>query len=178
MTCRKVSHEGWHITIKIDNKTSRQQLDDTKGLARTNEKLSLRLENFEERMSIESTRIQFFKDENHSLKQSLQSCQVEKDKLQKLLDKNFGMIGNCINLLLESLNHNMKTFETKNKRQTSMLDKEMNDLLTSRNKEMKKLKIENQKTKKEVMKLKLEVRVFQTVIGMAKLTSPDSILAS
>lgn len=67
-------------------------------LAKSNQKLSQRLENFEERLSLETTKLQVLQDENKVLKDSLNTVKMERDQLQKLLDQNFGMLSNFWNL--------------------------------------------------------------------------------
>lgn len=56
---------------------------------RTNQKLSLKLENFEERMSLESEKFKLLKDENELLRVAMENLKKEKADLQKLLDKNY-----------------------------------------------------------------------------------------
>jgi hypothetical protein len=56
---------------------------------RTNQKLSLKLENFEERMSLESEKYKILKHENEILRVAMENLKKEKADLQKLLDKNY-----------------------------------------------------------------------------------------
>ena len=75
--------------------TSRNRLLKNDKLAKTNQQLSLKLENFEERLSLENSKLQVAQGANSNLKDSLLTVRKEKEQLQKLLDQNFGMLSKC-----------------------------------------------------------------------------------
>lgn len=73
--------------VFIDQITSRNKLQDKSKLLSTNQKLALKLENFEEQINLENSKMKLLKDENQLLKDSLASIKAEKSSLTKLLSK-------------------------------------------------------------------------------------------
>jgi predicted nuclease with TOPRIM domain len=80
------------VILFIDNLTSRSKLQGKEGLMKTNQKLSFKLENFEERLSLEGSKLKILQDENSRLKEGLSSIRSEKTQLQELFDQNMVML--------------------------------------------------------------------------------------
>jgi hypothetical protein len=64
---------------------------------KTNQKLSFKLENFEERLSLEGSKLKVLQDENSMLKEGLSSIRCEKTQLQELFDQNMVMLSKFTN---------------------------------------------------------------------------------
>jgi hypothetical protein len=74
------------------------------------------------------------------------------------------------------LNKNIKSFEVSKKSQVSKKDSERNELLSARSRDVDGLKTDNELLKKESMRYKLEVRIYETVFSMLTRLSPTFIL--
>lgn len=72
--------------------TSRSNQKEKDQLLKTNKKLSLKLENFEERISLEGGKLNLLKEENRLLKDSLASVRQEKEALVIMVNKNYGLL--------------------------------------------------------------------------------------
>jgi hypothetical protein len=68
---------------------------------KTNQKLSFKLENFEERLSLEGSKLKVLQDENSMLKEGLSSIRCEKTQLQELFDQNMVMLSKFTNFDFE-----------------------------------------------------------------------------
>lgn len=77
---------------------------------------------------------------------------------------------------LEKLNKNIKSIDASKKNQISKLDSERNGLLSARSRDFETLKTDNELLKKENMRYKLEVRIYESVFSMHTRLSPTFIL--
>ena len=149
-------------------------LNEKDTLLKTNRQLSKKLETFEGRLTIENSKLQSIQKENTDLKENLKESKREKGKLQKLLDTQSVMLGRYFNFLtfIESINKNIKSIE--GNKFDSLTKK--NNLLTERSKNIEALKANNEKLKREIMNLKLEVRIYEAAQSMVQRLSPNLFL--
>ena len=143
-------------------------------LLKTNRQLSKKIETFEGRLTIENSKLQSIQKENTDLKENLKESKREKGKLQKLLDTQSVMLGRYFNCqtFIESINKNIKSIE--GNKFDSLTKK--NNLLTERSKNIEALKANNEKLKREIMNLKLEVRIYEAAQSMVQRLSPNLFL--